>query len=57
MSLGNRAVSSFSIKQKINGKISTEYDMIGVDNATAKILWSEYFIEAKGHNVEDNKLL
>ena len=50
ISLGKVAVSRFFIKQKINVKSSTEGDLIGVDVAMDKILWSRYFIEVKGYH-------
>ena len=50
ISLGKVAVSRFFIKQKINLKSSTKGDMIGVDGAMEKILWSRYFIEVQGYH-------
>ena len=48
MYLEKGAVSILSTKMNINGKISTEEDMIGVGDATNKILCTKYFIEAQG---------
>ena len=48
MYLDKGAVSILSTKMNINGKISTEEDMIGVGDATTKILCTKYFIEAQG---------
>ena len=56
MSLGKGAVSRLSTKQKINGGSSTEYKLIGLDDAVTKILWSKYFIEAEGYKIEHDKL-
>jgi hypothetical protein len=56
MSLGKGAVTSFSTKQKINGKSSTEDELIGVDDAMPRILWTKYLIETQGYTVEHNKL-
>jgi hypothetical protein len=56
MSLGKGAVTSFSTKQKINGKSSMEDELIGVDDAMPRILWTKYLIEAQGCTVEHNKL-
>ena len=53
--LGKRVVPNFSTKQNINGKISTEDDLIGVDNDVAKIIWSRYFIYVHGHIIAQNK--
>ena len=56
-SLGNGVLSSFSTKQKINVKSSTEGEIIGVYEAMSKILCSIYSIEAQGYNVSYNKLM
>ena len=56
MSLGNVSVYSFP-KNKINGKISTEGELIGVDDAMSKILWSRYIIEAQGYKISHNRLM
>jgi hypothetical protein len=56
MSLRKGAVTSFSTKQKINGKSSTEDELIRVDDAMPRILWTKYLIEAQGYTVEHNKL-
>ena len=61
LSLVKVSVSSLSTKQKINGKRSTEDELICVDIAMDKILWPKYFIEAQGYkifhknNLQDNK--
>ena len=41
-------------KKKINGKRSTEIELIGLDGAMSPILWSRYFIEAQGYNIAHN---
>ena len=46
----------FSQKQKINGKSSTEAELIWVDYALAQILWIRYFMKSQGCKVEDNIL-
>ena len=51
------AVSSISPKKRINGKISIDNELIGVEKSMAKILWSRYFIEAQGYNIAHNKLM
>ena len=61
MTLGEGATSSFSWKQKVNTKSSTESELVGVDDAMPQILWSLYFIRAQGYNMthalvyQDNK--
>ena len=61
MTLGRGAIISFSRKQKINTRSSTESELVGVDDAMPQILWSLYFIQAQGYDTthavvyQDNK--
>ena len=61
MTLGKGAVISCSWKQKLNTKSSTETELVGVDDAMQKVLWSLYFIQEQGYNMthaliyQDNK--
>ena len=57
MSVVKGVVSRFSTKQNINGKSSTEHEMIGVDNTMDKILWLRYFIEIQGYNIAHKILM
>ena len=43
-------------KQKINTKISTETEIVVVDNFMPDICWTISFITAQGYNVRDNCL-
>ena len=45
-------VTSFSIKQKIHGKSSTEDKFIGADAIVPQALWTKYFLEDQGYTVE-----
>ncbi len=45
MSLGKGVVSSMSRKQQLNTKSSTETEVVGVDNASSQIQWTNYFVE------------
>ena len=56
MTLGLGAITSFSRKQKINGKSSTEAELFGMDDALPQILWMRYFMENQGYRIEDNIL-
>eukprot|EP00804_Cyclotella_cryptica_P010749 CCRYP_005527-RA/>CCRYP_005527-RA protein AED:0.26 eAED:0.17 QI:0/0/0/1/1/1/3/0/840 len=56
MSLGKGAVMSFSRKQKLNRRSSSEGELVGIDDALPWILWCRYFIEAQGYTVEQNIL-
>jgi hypothetical protein len=48
MTMGRGAVLSYSWKQKVNTKSSTETELVGVDDAISNILWSLYFLQAQG---------
>ena len=45
-------VKIMSRKKRININISTEADMVGVDDVSPYILWKNYFIQAQGCNIE-----
>ena len=61
MTLGRGAAISFSRKQKINTRSSTESELVGVDDAMPTILWSLYFLQEQGYGTshaviyQDNK--
>ena len=63
MTMGKGAILSYSWKQKINTKSSTETELVGVDDAVSNILWSLYFLQEQGcgttHAIiyQDNKSL
>eukprot|EP00804_Cyclotella_cryptica_P027598 CCRYP_007504-RA/>CCRYP_007504-RA protein AED:0.36 eAED:0.36 QI:0/-1/0/1/-1/1/1/0/149 len=48
MTMGQGAVLSYSWKQKLNTKSSTETELVGVDDAISNILWSLYFLQEQG---------
>eukprot|EP00957_Ditylum_brightwellii_P032430 2457020-Ditylum_brightwellii.AAC.1 len=52
MTLGKGSVYSMSTKQKINTKSSTEIELVGVNDALPMMLWTQYFIEAQGYDVD-----
>ena len=51
--IGKGAVTRFSIKEKIQGKNSTEDEIIGVYHAFPKALWDKYFLDTQGYTVEE----
>ena len=60
MSLGKGSVYSASTKQKLNTKSSTEAELVAVDDVSNMMLWTNYFLEAQGLDVncllkQDNK--
>jgi len=47
---------SYSWKQKINTKRSTEAELVGVDDALGYILWDCYFMIEQGYDMEPSLL-
>jgi len=56
MTMGDGAIISFSRKHKTNAGRSTEAELIGVDDALPKILYSLEFVRAQGYKVEHSLL-
>ena len=54
MSLGKGAIYGKSSKQKLNMRSSTKAELVGVDDCMPQIMWTKYFMEAQGHNVDEN---
>ena len=55
MSFGRGAVVlSYSQKQKINTKSSTESELVGMDDALSRVIWGLYFTEAQGYTIDQN---
>ena len=52
--LGKGAAVSYYVKNKLNTNSSTESDLISADDMLVKVLWSLYFIQAKGYSVDQN---
>ena len=48
MSMVNGSVLSVSKKQNLNTRISTKNKLIGEDDALPQMLWTKYYIRAKG---------
>jgi len=53
LSLGKGGVISVSRKQRLNTKSSTEAEVVGVDDASSQILWTNYFIKAQGYQISE----
>ena len=45
ITFGHGADISFSQKQKLNTKDSTEVELMGVDDVLPQVLWKLYFVE------------
>jgi hypothetical protein len=54
MSLGKGAVYGMSSKQKLNTKSSCEAELVGVDDAIPKVLWTQQFLKEQSIEVTDN---
>ena len=54
MTLGKGAMYSISSRQKLNGRSSTEGELIGVSDAMPQILWTRYFLEAQGYSIKES---
>ena len=54
MSMGKGSIFSYSKKQKLNTKSSTEAELVGVDDLTPQIMWTKYFLESQGQHIHDN---
>ena len=52
MSFGQGMPISFSWKQQIITRSSTEAELIGVDDALQHILWCRYFLQEQGYDME-----
>jgi hypothetical protein len=56
MSLGKGSITGVSKKQKVNTRSSTESELVGADDMLPHIMWTRYFIEAQGFNVDESIL-
>ena len=45
-----------SRKQKLNTRSSTESELVGADDASQLILWTQLFLEAQGYDIDRNIL-
>jgi len=51
--LGKGGVIGISRKQRLNTKSSTEAEVVGVDDASSQILWTNYSIKAQGYQINE----
>jgi hypothetical protein len=56
LTLGRGALTSLSKKQKLNTQSSTEAELVGADDASTLILWTQLFMEAQGYGINSNVL-
>jgi hypothetical protein len=57
MTFGKGSAYSTSLRQKMNGRSSTEAELIGVNDVMGIILWTRHFLEAQGYEVVENVIL
>ena len=43
-----------STKQKLDTKISTEADLVVVENVLTRVIWTQYFLKEQGYEIHDN---
>ncbi len=56
MSFGQGMALSYSWKQKINTKSSTEAELVGVDDSLGYILWARFFMIEQGYDMDPSLL-
>ena len=49
LSFGKGAPQTMSGKQKLNTKSSTQAELVGADDVSNGLLWTECFVEAQGY--------
>ena len=52
MTMGKGAIISGSLKQKLNSRSSTEAELIGVDDVSSQIIWTNYFLQSQGYTTD-----
>jgi hypothetical protein len=57
LTLGQGALMSMSLKQKINTKSSTEAELVGVDDAMNFVEWVQLFVEQQIKSINDDSVL
>ena len=61
MTLGKGVIYGTSTRQKLNTRSSTEAELVAIDDCMSQVLWTRYFLEAQGYNIngciiyQDNK--
>jgi len=53
MTFGKGAVTSSSNKMKCNTKSSTETEIIALGDKLPDVLWTRYFVECQGYNIDE----
>lgn len=56
MTMGQGAIMSFSRKQRMNTRSSTEAELVAADDILSSIVWTKLFLEAQGYSLNKNIL-
>ena len=56
MTMGQGSPINISRKQKLNTRSSTKAELVGADDASVMILWTQLFMEHQGYHIEKNIL-
>ncbi len=56
MTMGKESVYSTSTRQKLNTNSLTEAKLLGVDDVMPMIVWTKYFLESQGYEIQDSKM-
>ena len=57
MTLGKGVIYRTSTCQKLNTRRSTEAELVAVDDCMSQVLWTCYFLEAQGYNINKSAIL
>jgi hypothetical protein len=53
MTMGEGAAKSSSNVMKCNTQNSTEMELISIHNKLPAIIWTRYFVEGQGHDIDE----
>ena len=53
MTLGKGGIYGTSTHQKLNTRSSTKAELVAVDDCMSQVLWTCYFLDAQGYNIND----
>jgi hypothetical protein len=56
MTMGKGSILSYSRKQKLNTRSSTEAELVAADDIVGSIVWTKLFLEAQGYPLQENVL-
>jgi hypothetical protein len=56
MTMGKGSILSYSKKQKINTRSSTEAELVAADDIVGAMVWTKLFLEEQGYPLKENTL-